>query len=53
MASALGGLPTLPGTFNGQLVNRKLYFFFSLHVWLNAFKSQSSPMFMPNRERKY
>lgn len=49
----MGGLPTEPGTFNGQLVNRKLYFFFLAHMSLRAFKSQSSPIFMPNKLRKY
>jgi hypothetical protein len=43
----------LPGTFNGAEVSKKLYLPSSLHLSESAFRSHSSPIDIPNKDRKY
>lgn len=52
IASAFGGLPALPGTFSGQLVKRKEYLLSRVQVLDRASRSQSSPIFRPNKPKK-
>ena len=52
-ASALGGDATSPGWFRGTDVKRKLYLPAFLVYSLRAFKSQSSPIGIPNWLRNH
>lgn len=49
MALALGGLPTAPGTFKGDEVRKKLYFWAFLHSSASTLRSHSSPSGIPIR----
>jgi len=43
----------LPATFNGAEVSKKLYLPSSLHFSESAARSHSSPIDIPNKDKKY